>query len=306
VRPLILQLDDSLERQGMLACMVRENGGQVLGARDLGPAMRLWCRASTLAKLRRRLGEITAPAVDGLLVFAGSGDFHHITPLLIERAAAAAAEPLTVLHFDNHPDWVRHGRGRHCGAWVGEAARLPGVVKVITIGPCSRDIGRKGARRGDLALIVEDRLDLYAWQAPDGGDEVALEGHTWPTIAAMGEAAFIDRLAAEIPTRSLYVTIDKDVLAAEDAVTNWDQGHASLDFLIAAIAAAAAGRRVVGADVVGDWSMPVYGDGPVTRLLKRGEALLDQPWARPEPSAADALNEAANLRLLGLFAELPA
>jgi hypothetical protein len=79
-----------------------------------------------------------------------------------------------------------------------------------------------------------------------------------------------------------------------------------VDFLIAAISAAAVGRRVVGGDIVGDWSTPVYGDGPVARLLKQGEALLDQPWARPEPAAADALNEAVNLRLLGFFAELPA
>jgi hypothetical protein len=306
MRPLILQLDDALERQGMLTCMVREDGGEVLCARDLGPAMRLWARASTLAALRRRLAEVAAPAGESLLVFAGSGDFHHVTPLLIERAAALAGEPLTVLHFDNHPDWVRHARGRHCGSWVGEAARLPGVAKVITIGVCSPDIGRKGSRRGDLALIGEGRLDLYAWQAPDGGGEVALEGRSWPTIAALGEAAFVQLLAAEIPTRAIYVTIDKDVLAAGDAVTNWDQGHASVDFLAAAVQAAAAGRRVVGADVVGDWSAPVYGAGPLARVLKQGEAMLDQPWARPEPQAALAVNEAANLRLLGLFAELAA
>lgn len=306
MRPLILQLDDALERQGTLACMVQEDGGQVVDARDLGPAIRLWSRASTLEALRRRLGEIVTPAGQGVLVFAGSGDFHHVTPLLIQRAAAVAGEPLTILHFDNHPDWVRHARGRHCGSWVGEAARLPGVAKVITIGVCSPDVGRRGSRRGDLALVGEDRLDLYAWQAPDGGDEVALEGRSWPTIAAMGEAAFVARLAAEIPTRALYVTIDKDVLGAQDAVTNWDQGRASVDFLVAAIQAAADGRRVVGADVVGDWSTPVYGDGPVARVLKQGEALLDQPWSRPEPQAASAVNEAANLRLLALFSEFAA
>jgi hypothetical protein len=180
------------------------------------------------------------------------------------------------------------------------------VAKVITIGVCSPDIGRKGSRRGDLALIGEDRLDLYAWQAPDGGGEVALEGRAWPTISAMGEPAFIARLAAEISTSALYVTIDKDVLGPEGAVTNWDQGRASVDFLIAAIQAAAAGRRIVGADVVGDWSSPVYGDGPVARMLKHGEALLDQPWSRPEPKAASALNEAVNLRLLELFSDLAA
>ena len=304
MRPLILQLDDALERQGTLARRVREAGGQVLAAGDLGPAFRLWSRASTLEAVRRRLDEIAAPAQPGLLVFAGSGDFHHVTPLLIARATPAAAEPLTVLHFDNHPDWVRHARGRHCGSWVGEAARLPGVAKVVTIGVCSPDVGRRGSRRGDLALVGEERLDLYAWQAPDGGDEVALEGRRWPTIAALGEAAFIERLASEIPTRALYVTIDKDVLAARDAVTNWDQGRASVDFLIAAIQAAADGRRVVGADVVGDWSKPVYGRGPVAWALKRGEALLDQPWTRPQPDAASAVNEAANLRLLGLFSGL--
>ncbi|WP_372784256.1 arginase family protein [Phenylobacterium sp.] len=304
MRPLILQLDDALDRQDALTGRVRAEGGQVLAARDLGPAMRLWSRASTLVALRSRLGEIAAPAADGLLVFAGSGDFHHVTPLLVARAAAAADEPVTVLHFDNHPDWVRQARGRHCGSWVGEAARLSGVAKVITIGVCSPDIGRKGSQRGDLALIDEDRLDLYAWRAPDGGGEVALESRSWPTISAMGEAAFIARLAAEIPTRAIYVTIDKDVLAAEGAVTNWDQGQASVDFLIEAITAAASGRRVVGADVVGDWSAPVYGDGPVAWALKRGEAFLDQPRTRPEPAAASALNEAVNLRLLDLFSGL--
>jgi hypothetical protein len=235
------------------------------------------------------------------VAFAGSGDFHHVTSLLIERAAARAGGPLTVLHFDNHPDWVRHARGRHCGSWVGEAARLPGVAKVITIGVCSPDIGRRRSQRGDLSLIGEGRLDLYAWRAPDGGEAVALEGRSWPTITALGEAAFIARLAAEIPTREIYVTIDKDVLAAEDAVTNWDQGQASVGFLIDAIEAAAEGRRVVGADVVGDWSNAVYGDGPVAVMLKRGEAMLDQPWSRPGPQAASAVNEAANLRLLTLF-----
>jgi len=89
-------------------------------------------------------------------------------------------------------------------------------------------------------------------------------------------------------------------------VTNWDQGRASLDFLVAAIQAAAQGRRILGADVVGDWSAPVYGDGPVAYVLKQGEALLDQPWTRPKPQAADALNEAVNIRLLDLFSELAA
>lgn len=304
MRAAILQLDDALTRQPALEAGVLDGGGRVMSARDLGPAMRLWTRSATLEALRARLAGEAAGAGEPEVVFAGSGDFHHVTPLLLERAAAVSGEPITVLHFDNHPDWVRFAQGRHCGSWVGLAARLPAVARVITIGVTSPDIGQARAREGDLALISEDRLDLFAWTAPDGGGEVALGGRAWPTIAALGESAFMSRLEAAIPTRAIYVTLDKDVLRPEDAVTNWDQGQASLDFVMAAIRCACAGRRLVGADVVGDWSRPVYGGGPAAWLLKQGEALLDQPWRRPEPADACAVNEAVNLRLLELFREV--
>jgi hypothetical protein len=290
----ILDTDGSVDATALAAAAPWSSVTHV-DLRDLGASLRLWSRRRNIDAARARLAAAADPRPS--VTFMGSGDFHHLAALLAERVE----EPFTLLHFDNHPDWVRHARGRHCGSWVGEAARLPGVAKVITIGVCSPDIGRRRSQRGDLSLIGEGRLDLYAWRAPDGGEAVALEGRSWPTITALGEAAFIARLAAEIPTREIYVTIDKDVLAAEDAVTNWDQGQASVGFLIDAIEAAAEGRRVVGADVVGDWSNAVYGDGPVAVMLKRGEAMLDQPWSRPGPQAASAVNEAANLRLLTLF-----
>src|SRR5512146_2851741 len=150
MRAALLQLDDALDRQPALMARVVAEGGRVVAARDLGPAMRLWSREETLAALRARFAE-ASPEGEAELVFAGSGDFHHVTPLLLERAAARAGEPVTVLHFDNHPDWVRFARGRHCGSWVGRAARMSGVARVVTIGVTSPDIGRARARDGDLA-----------------------------------------------------------------------------------------------------------------------------------------------------------
>jgi hypothetical protein len=191
MRPAILQLDDLTPRQPVLARQVLDQGGRMLAAKDLGPALRLWTRGSTLAALRSRLRDGFASGDAADVVFAGSGDFHHVSPLLIERAIARFGGPVTVLHFDNHPDWVRHAPGRHCGSWVGRAARLDGVSRVITIGVCSPDIGAKRSRQGDLALIDEDRLDLFAWHAPDGGDEVELCDRRWPTISALGEAVFL-------------------------------------------------------------------------------------------------------------------
>jgi hypothetical protein len=273
----------------------------MLAANDLGPALRLWTRGSTLEDLRSRLQAGLLSSDEADLVFAGSGDFHHVSPLLIERAIARFGGPVTVLHFDNHPDWVRHAPGRHCGSWVGRAARLDGVARVVTIGVCSPDIGAKRSRQGDLALIDEDRLDLFAWRAPDGGDEVELRGHRWPTISALGEAAFLDVLDKAITSPSIYVTLDKDVLRTKDAVTNWDQGRASLDFIIAAVTRAAANRRIIGADIVGDWSAPIYGGDYLARALKVGEAWMDQPLTTPDPDHVREVNEATNLRLLQLF-----
>jgi hypothetical protein len=258
-----------------------------------------------LEQLRQRLRDDLPASTGPAMVFSGSGDFHHISPLLLERALEAADCPaVTVLHFDNHPDWVQFGPGVHCGSWVGWAARMPQVARVLTVGVCSPDIRRPNPRRADLDLVTEDRLELYAYREPDGADAVALCGRSWPTIEAMGETAFAEFLAGRVPTEAIYITIDKDVLAPADAATNWDQGRTSLDFLKRLIAPLLASHRVIGADVVGDWSAAVYGGGPLAGLMKRGEALLDQPWSRPA-AAACAANEEVNLELLDLISGAP-
>lgn len=301
MRPVFLNLDEALDAQLVL----RDQGGALaVEARDLGPALRLWSRPPALAALTARLRD-RAPAGAGAdLVFAGSGDFHHVTPLLIERAVAASgAGAVTVVHFDNHPDWVRFENGMHCGSWVGRAARLPGVAKVITVGVCSGDIHRPETKRADLALVAEGRVELYPWRAPDGGPVLQVGDQGWPSMEAMGEGGFIDLLASRITTENVYVTIDKDVLRADDAVTNWDQGQLSLEGLERLVRAVAGRARVIGADVVGDWSPPRYGPDLLSAMLKRGEAFLDQPRGGV-PGDVVRTNEAANLRLLSLFGEV--
>ncbi|MBS0334629.1 MAG: arginase family protein [Proteobacteria bacterium] len=302
MRAALLHLDTALIGQDALAGRVAAAGGRAVEARDLGPSLRLWSRPRAIEALRDRLREALPAAEGAALVIAGSGDFHHVSPLLLERALEASGAPaVTLLHFDNHPDWVQFANGVHCGSWVGWAARTPAVAKVVTVGVCSRDIRRPSPRRADLELVSGGRLELYAYRDPDGAGAVRLCGREWPTIAAIGEAAFAELLAGRVETEAVYVTIDKDVLRADDAATNWDQGQTSLEFLKRLIAAVLAGHRLIGADVVGDWSPAVYGGGPLATLMKQGEALLDQPWSRPAP-AARAANENVNLELLQLLA----
>lgn len=305
MRPVLLHLDDAFDRQPALAQAVAERGGASLDCRRLGPALRLWGRPADLRRLRRQVF-MQLPAFEGpILAFSGSGDFHHITPVLLARACEAAGGPrVTLVHFDNHPDWVTFGNGSHCGSWVGSAARLPQVARVLTVGVCSRDLVRPERKHADLALVREGRVEVYACGNRNGGRTISVAGQEWPTIEGMGEATFAEFLPSRIETEAVYVSIDKDVLCAEEAATNWDQGRTSLAFLKLMLARITERHRLIGADVVGDWSPAVYGDGVISTLLKRGEALLDQPWMRP-PARALAAGAEANLELLRLFESLP-
>src|SRR5258706_4567270 len=123
MRAALIHLDEALTGQPQLAARVAESGGSRLDLRRLGPAMRLWSRPPALERLREGLRD-GLPADDGpALVFCGSGDFHHVTPLLLQRAIEASEYgEVTLLHFDNHPDWVRFANGAHCGSWVSWAA----------------------------------------------------------------------------------------------------------------------------------------------------------------------------------------
>jgi arginase family enzyme len=303
VRAALLHLDEALMAQHRLRQAVVAAGGRVLDYRDLGPELRLWSRPRQVDRLRRRLAAALPPGFGPMLVISGSGDFHHITQLLLERALAAAAQPVTLIHFDNHPDWVRFQPGVHCGSWVGGAARLPNVAKVITVGVCSDDVSAPNPRLADLDLVEAGRLEIYPYRAPKSAPSLRVCGQEWPAIEALGEAAFADLLPTRIATEAVYITIDKDVLRAEDAGTNWDQGQTSVAFLKSLIGRACEGRRLIGADIVGDWSKAVYGGTLLAPFLKQGEALLDQPWRAPGLTLLEG-NETVNLELLDLFQEV--
>ena len=75
-----------------------------------------------------------------------------------------------------------------------------------------------------------------------------------------------------IPTEVVWITIDKDVLPEHEALTNWDQGRMPLVALVAILRAAGARKRILGADICGEYSPPRHGN-----WLKRIEARLDQP-----------------------------
>jgi hypothetical protein len=280
-RPLILDLDESV---------------LPLGANEIRLPLQSWqetirygCSRRAFARFAAHLEEIL-PLEYGC-VFTGSGDFHHLSLLLLRRLERSAALPETGLDLvvcDNHPDSMRYLFGLHCGSWAYHASCCPFVRKVHVLGVTSADISLAHAWENHLGPLFRGKLAYWGIRR---GRLPSLHGSGGVFSSADALLrAFLPVLAA-LPR--VYLSIDKDVLCPEAAPTTWDQGVFSADHLEAVAGACAS--RLAGADICGDVSGYVYA-GWHKRLLSR----LD--GARlPDPDRLAAMREAqrrVNLRLL--------
>jgi hypothetical protein len=262
-----------------------------------GPRLRLGCSWRDFYRFEDELSDLVGCRRDTqpIVSFVGSGDFHHVSLALLARQPRLC----NLLLLDNHPDWMRGVPFLHCGTWLYHAARLPQVHTIFHVG-------------GEI-----DFDNHYRWLAPwqmlrSGRIRVlpavrAFRRGCWQEIehaplrknpdaaARRGQIeSLIDPWRDELAQLPLYVSLDRDVLRAEQAVVNWDSGrlHASeVDSLIRAFRAASAG--LAGMDVVGDWSAV-----RVTGMLRRLLHWTEHPRLSVDPPRAQAINEDFNLTLL--------
>ncbi|MBS7816888.1 arginase family protein [Wohlfahrtiimonas chitiniclastica] len=224
-------------------------------------------------------------------VFMGSGDYHHISTLLIERMPID--EPFDVVIFDNHPDNMRFPFGIHCGSWVAHIAKLPQVHHIHVLGITSNDIGIAHSWENHLRPLYGDKLTYWsmkvntrwaqwmglkkAFQSFETGDDLI---HTFLQMQANS-------------TRPVYLSIDKDALSDQVVQTNWDQGILEARHMMAVIDAIK--PRLIGSDVTGDVSEYTYQTG-WKRLLSR----LDQqaPIPLDKLTAWQATQNAFNKSIL--------
>lgn len=304
---LVLDLDASLTSQPGLAGLLRDGRAIRIGARDLAPRLRIVAACRPLARLRERLREAAgAENVPGTIAFYGSGDFHHLATLFLARLR----EKVTLLHFDNHPDWVRFPATVNCGAWINRALELPQVAQVVTIGPAGEDLVRPQWKGANLRALREGRLEVHAWRGTEsrywgrpfeapgcraGGGRIA-----WDSLADASWDGFLEALDARLPGRPLWFSLDKDVLGPNEALTNWEQGGMALSAILGAVQRLGRRRGILGMDVCGDYSPPRFRD-PFRWLL----SATDRATV-PEPSAAAlAVNDRSNRRILEGFGALP-
>ncbi len=279
--PLVLDFDASV---GALA------GARVLALAGWQQRIRFGCSTRAMAALRRVLAPLL-PADPGP-VFLGSGDFHHVSLLLMERLAERG--PLDVIVFDNHPDNMRFPWGIHCGSWVSHVARLPFVRHVQVMGITSSDVA--------LLHALENRL-LPLWRGRVAYWCIARDVR-WARCAGLADAirgfdgpdAMLDALAEQQTGRdgSVYLSIDKDVLSPRVARTNWDQGCLEERHLHRAIGLLRG--RLTGCDITGEVSTVSY-----AARWKRWLSALD---AQPRVDGTElnhwqTAQRALNARLLG-------
>ncbi len=290
----ILDLDASVARQRAVGQRFR---AAVLPFQDWGRRLRLACSFGAYRRFERDLAGALGSFHDAPanVTFLGSGDFHHVSLALLRRQAS----PCNLLVLDKHPDWVRGVPLLHCGTWLRHAALLPNVGRIFHVG-------------GEL-----DFDNAYRWLAPwselrsgkitvlpalrrfrsrrwDGVPHDCLR--QWPDqMARRGWVEdWLGPFRAELASCPLYVSLDKDVLRADEAIVNWDSGWLTTFEIVEVLDAfLAASAGLAGMDVVGDWS-PVRVRGPLRRALD----WLEHPRLEVDPAQAQRRNEAVNLQVL--------
>ena len=297
----VLDLDGSITLQRRLLLRHRP---EVVPLSKWGPRVRMACRWGRFAKFEKALHRRLQ--VEGVgtprLNFCGSGDFHHVSLALLRRLH----EPVNLLVVDKHPDWMRGVPILHCGTWLYHAARLPLVQRIFHVGG-ETDFDNGYRWLAPTGLLHSGRLTVFPACRRFNGRLWDRTEHE-PIRASLNgvfNARRLDRLIAPhraaLASWPLYISLDKDVLVASEAPVNWDSGHLMFDELRRILAAFcdAAGGRVAGVDVVGDWS-PVIVQGWLRAVLHR----VEHPAIFFDPHLAAERNQALNLQLAEFFTHI--
>lgn len=290
----ILDLDGAVTSQREF---VERHAPVVIPMREWGPRIRICASHRRYRRFAAACAErCAAPARRPSITLCGSGDFHHVTVALLEQLR----EPFNVLHIDKHPDWVGYAPLVHCGTWVNHALRNPNLRRYVHAGAdLDLDNGFRhlapwwALRSGKITVLpAVKRLSIGHWaHVPNQ----PLRVHPERPFDAARLDELCSALRADLASAPLYITIDKDVMRACDAVVNWDSGRLTLDEILTVVRwfVAAAKGRLAGMDVMGDWSAE-HTEGALRGALVKAE----HPGLTIDPREAARVNARTNLALV--------
>jgi len=297
----ILNFDQSVTRQSNL---LAKFPNQIIDLTNLAPAGRLFASGAWRAKIKQAIPKtnLIAPT------FLGSGDFHHISEILLEDCPG----PCSLIVFDFHPDWDILPPHFGCGSWVTRVLKNKNILKCVLLGMGSNDLASGSLQFGNLAALKDNRLEIYPYRHKPGrvflrkvpqGLSLKVKAGIfskrifWHELEHEDLEAFMRGLVKRLPEKKVYISIDKDCLRRDFALTNWEEGYLSLKQLLLMVKALKDNLEIIGLDITGDYS-PVL----INHMLKAMLSRLDHPRGAGAGAdflqRADQINEQTNLKIL--------
>jgi arginase family enzyme len=231
--------------------------------RAWGPRLRYITREEEIRAFAREL-----PPDPARFFLYGSGDFHHVSAVLVRRAQELAGRPIRVVCFDNHPDWDIRPPRWGCGTWVNRAMESKGVERasVWGCGNFEMDLPHRWFR--NRAALQAGRLEIYPWSERQSAGAAS----RFPGISRDSWRGDFERFASEQQGATLYVTVDMDCLQSDDAVTDWEPGLFTAADVAWAIDRLRQSATIAAGDVCGVTSPAVY-----SRRFQRFAGWWDHP-----------------------------
>ncbi|WP_162145242.1 arginase family protein [Chthoniobacter flavus] len=248
--------------------------------RSWGPRLRY----SATARGIEEFYEFVRPKMAKYTLF-GSGDYHHLSALWLRQFE----EPVTIVSFDNHPDWDIRPPRWCCGTWINRALELPHVRKAVIWGCGNFELNFPGHLFVNRRALRNQQLEVWPWTErlkPSGRKR-------WPGMTREDWqekfSAFAQRLAGE----RLYVTVDLDCLSSDESATNWEQGLFTVEDILWALDELRAQASLAGGDLCGAYSVPTF-----ERFKQRIESTIDHPRLDPVNPAEAAARNGRALRMI--------
>lgn len=183
-------------------------------------------------------------------VLYGSGDFHYLAGVLLRRIA----QPVTVVSFDNHPDWDIRPPYWACGGWVNRALEIPNVRRVAVWGCGNFELAFPSRLFANRKALRSGTLQVHAWAERQ---KPAVQ-RRFDCMTRENWRQRFEEFAQSLAGTKVYVTVDLDCLRAEEAITNWENGLFTAEDVAWALRKLRDKSDVIAGDLCGAYSPPSY------------------------------------------------
>ncbi len=306
---LNFNLDGSVLAQDKLKASFDEH----VDLRHCQDIARLYANRKAQCILRQTIQDLRKTRPGPWVSFMGSGDYHHLSAILLETLPADL-QPVSLVLVDNHPDWFDMPLRYHCGTWVATAMRLPYIESAILIGMTSDDLKGHEFWFSPFADLCSGRITLHPYYLEDvhvplrwpdkvagvaeaSSDALGTRLH-FETVAKLTMQGMCQRLASRLAGKNVILSIDKDCLSPEFATTDWEQGKLTTADLVLIIKTLSTSTNLVGIDVCGE-----HAPQPLKGPWKRYDAGRLSETNKVDWARANELNQITNVELVAALME---